>query len=92
MRDAGEFETIPDMWKVYGEPCSNCRRYIKGAYCFKRHRQQRVTINKGHIPEVVVRRKGGCPDHKMKVGDWWGEDPIKPHSATYGGTKTNFLV
>ena len=86
------FQTIPDMYEVYGEPCSNCIHSVEDVYCKKDHRQKRVNIECGHIPEVYVRRKGGCPDHKIKEGDWWGEDPIRPTSGCYGGSKTNILV
>jgi hypothetical protein len=86
------FETIPDMWAVYGEPCSNCVHYSDGVYCVKGHsRQKTVRINMGHIPDADVRRKGGCPDHQIKEGDWWNEDPIRPFSGEYGGSKTSII-
>jgi hypothetical protein len=89
---SAEFESIPAMFVVYGEPCSNCTRYLEGAFCELRHRQREVSIGTGHIPAVTVRRRGGCPDHNLKEGTWWGEDPIKPHQSGYGGSSTNILI
>ena len=87
-----DFQNIPMMFVVYGEPCSNCIHSEEDCYCHKGHRQKKVTIHEGHIPEVYVRRKGGCPDHEIKEGDWWGEDPISPStSGVYGGTKTSII-
>lgn len=86
-----EFENIPEMFDAYGEPCSNCTLYDDGVLCTAGHRQREVVINTGHIPSVTVRRRGGCPDHVIKEGDWWNEDPIKRHQSGYGGSSTNLL-
>ena len=90
--DKIQFETILDMFDVYGEPCSNCIYSEDNCYCHKNHRQKTVLVSCGHIPEIKVRRKGGCPDHKIKEGDWWGEDPIRPGTTgDYGGSRTSIL-
>ncbi len=85
------FDTIPDVHAVYGEPCNNCTLWEDGVWCAKRHRQKDVTVLQGHIPDLTVRRFGGCPDHALKEGVWWHEDPIKPHQSGYGGSSTNLL-
>lgn len=88
-----EFEDIPDMAAVYGEPCNNCALWSEGLWCEKGHRQKDVVIATGHIPDLTVRRVGGCSDHAMKEsGPWWHEDPIKPHQSGYGGSSTNLLL
>ena len=76
-----EFKTIPDMFEVYGEPCSNCIHSHEDCFCEKDHRQKKVAIYEGHIPEVTVREKGGCSDHEIQEGNWWGEEPI---GSTWG--------
>jgi hypothetical protein len=78
--------------ELYDEPCNNCKRWVRGAWCAKGHRQKRITITTGHIPELTFRKIGGCADHSMKVGTWWHEDPIKPHQSGYGGSSTNILL
>jgi len=88
-------ESIPEFFTLYGEPCNNCERYTEGSYCELSHRQKRVSIDTGHIPELTYRRKGGCSDWVIltsKTDAWWGEDPIRPYSAVYGGVKTDILV
>ncbi|AXQ69845.1 hypothetical protein HOU03_gp423 [Caulobacter phage CcrSC] len=85
-------ESIPDASKVYGEPCNNCKLWDDGFYCLKRHRQKTITINTGHMPDITVRKAGGCPDHEIMAGVWWHEDPIKPHQSGYGGSSTNLLI
>jgi len=94
-RDAQMVADIREMAEIYGEPCSNCDNLADGGWCEKGHRIKPVCVINGHIPEVLVRRKGGCPDHLLGTkwaNAWFGEDPIKPYSGVYGGTKTNILV
>lgn len=91
-RISGCFASIPDMFDTYGEPCSNCQLFEDGLWCAKGHRQKMVSIDTGHMPEVVVRRIGGCQDHKIMEGTWHGEDPVKPHQSGYGGSSTNILL
>ena len=86
-----EYQNIPAMFDDYGEPCSNCVHSAEDSFCRKDHRQKVVSIYEGHISEVTVRRKGGCPDHQIKKGDWWGEDPIRAFSGEYGGSKTSII-
>lgn len=83
---------ISELFGLYGEPCSNCSLWDGGVICIKRHRQKTISIERGHIPEAVVRRRAGCPDHVLKDGHWWHEDPIKPHQSGYGGSSTNILI
>ena len=87
-------ETIPDFFAIYGEPCNNCELYSDGCLCEKGHRQHRVSISLGHIPELTCRKRGGCPDWIMltsKTDAWWGEDPLYRCSGDYGGSKTSLL-
>lgn len=86
-----EFETIPDMALVYDEPCSNCLHYSDGVCCTKGHRQKTVIISTGRIAEVVVRKKGGCRDHNIKEGLWWGQEPYYYCSGCYGGSKRSVI-
>ncbi len=85
------FLNVQAMAEIYGEPCNNCNFYIDGTYCDKSHRQKRVGIDTGHIPELVVRRKNGCPDHDIRAGIWWHEEIVRPFSSVYGGTKVNII-
>lgn len=85
------FESVPDMFAVYGEPCNNCLLFEAGMWCVKHHRQKDVAIATGHIPELTVRRMGGCPDHQMMEGTWHNEEPPKRHQSGYGGSSTNIL-
>jgi hypothetical protein len=85
------FENMPEMFDAFGEPCNNCTRYPDGLICDLGHRQKVVRIASGHIPEVTVRKRGGCADHLLKEGDWWNEDPVKRHQSGYGGSSTNLL-
>lgn len=90
-RDRERFENPQTMAAVYGEPCDACDLWESGSWCVREHRQKRVVIETGHIPELTVRRRGGCPDHKPKAGLWWHEDPPSGGNAGYGGTSTNLL-
>lgn len=85
------FGDVPSVHAVYGEPCNNCSRWQDGSWCEMRHRQKDVAVVRGHIPELTVRRVGGCPDHLPKEGVWWHEDPPKRHQSGYGGSSTNIL-
>lgn len=86
------FANIPDVFDEFGEPCNNCKLYEQGMWCAKWHRQKTVAIETGHIPELTVRRLGGCSDHQILEGTWHGEDPIKPFQSGYGGSSTNILL
>lgn len=85
------FEDCIKLAEVYGEPCNNCNNYHNGSFCNKNHRQKEALVEKGHIPFLTVRKMGGCPDHDMKTGLWWHENPPHGCSNGYGGTKTNIL-
>jgi hypothetical protein len=95
MKESITFEDMREMFEEYGEPCSNCDNLSDGGWCEKGHRCKSVDVKLGHMPTILVRKKGGCPDHvlgeKWKAG-WFGEDAVKPYSGVYGGTKTNILV
>lgn len=89
-----DIESVQEFFKIYGEPCNNCELYTDGVLCERGHHQKSVGIATGHIPKLTYRRKGGCPDHVLlttKTDAWWGEDPIRPFSGDYGGSKTNIL-
>lgn len=90
--DRQDFRTIPDVYLVYGEPCNNCTLYYEGALCEKKHRQKLVSVATGHIPELTVRRQGGCPDHELKEGVWWNEEPLQRTTGDYGGNPTSILA
>ncbi|AGP86551.1 hypothetical protein I876_14330 [Alteromonas mediterranea U7] len=67
-----EYKNILAMFDDYGEPCSNSIHSAEDSFCRNGHRQKVVNICEGHIPEVTVLKKGGCTDHEIKEGDWWG--------------------
>ena len=77
---------------LYSEPCNNCALWEGGLWCARGHRQKTIQMETGHIPELTFRKMGGCPDHVLKEGVWWWEDPIKPHQSGYGGSSTNILI
>lgn len=91
-RETLVLESIPEVFEEFGEPCNNCKLWDDGILCLKKHRQRKIHVATGHIPELVVRKIGGCPDHLIKEGVWWHEDPIKPHQSGYGGSSTNILL
>ena len=82
-----------DFYAVYGEPCNICKHYYHGSFCDLGHRQKKITIETGHIPELVTRKKGGCPDHiiDQTLEHWWHEEPLYRCSGDYGGSKTSLL-
>jgi len=87
-------EDIRTFCILYKEPCNNCEHYEDGILCALGHRQKKIAIEQGHIPELTYRRSGGCPDWTIltsKTDAWWHEEPLYPCSVVYGGTKTNIL-
>ncbi len=89
------FESVQDFFNTYGEPCNNCELFTGGSLCENDHRQRKVSISTGHIAELTCCRQGGCPDWIIltsKTDAWWGEEPLRPFSSVYGGTKTDILV
>jgi hypothetical protein len=88
-----DLESIQDFYNRFGEPCNNCINYYHGAFCDLGHRQKRVGISTGHIPELTYRRKGGCPDWKIDegLGVWHHEEPLFKCSGEYGGSKTSII-
>lgn len=89
VKDKASYENVPEMAKDYGEPCSNCKLF--DGCCDAGHRTKRVIISTGHLPEVWVRRIGGCQDHQINAGLWYSEDRPRPFSQGYGGSSTNIL-
>lgn len=86
-------ESIPAFYEVYGEPCNNCSHYYHGAFCDLKHRQKKIEIGTGHIPQLTCRRKGGCNDWVIDetLIVWHHEQPIMRCSGDYGGSKTSLL-
>jgi hypothetical protein len=83
---------VGDLTATFGEPCNTCALWSNGAWCEPRHRQKDVIVETGPHDRFTVRRRGGCPDHKLIDGPWWHIDPVRPFQSGYGGSSINILL
>jgi hypothetical protein len=85
------FETVFYAYCWYGDLCSTCK-HLPDGYCEQGYRTKTAVILTGHVPDVVVRKKGGCEDHEWKDGClMWDEEPPVPRGDDYGGVSTSLL-
>ncbi len=88
-----KLEEVNDAIALFGNPglCSNCALYEDGIICLKNHRVKPITISTGRLARVFVRKRGGCTDHVLKDGSWWGYQPSSSTGSDYGGVSTSLF-
>lgn len=60
---------IDDMESQYGKSCDLCEYIDEFGHCENGHRTKTIIMELGPNPEIIVRKKGGCPDFKRLVPD-----------------------